>query len=483
MQPHNLLVILSDQHARSALSCYGHPLVQTPHIDALARRGTRFLKAWCNSPLCIPSRASLATGDFVHKIGCWDAAQAYEGRMQSWAHRVARAGSDAVAIGKLHFRERDSNGFTREIDTLHIYEGKGDLLGLLRNPLPQRGANDSLARHLGAGRTTYTDYDRRIAEAARSWLRDAARRQDANRPWMLMTGFVSPHFPLVAPDEFFGLYAADRMPMPYRYRDPNLAEHPVINELKRCMNQDDYFTDDTVRLAIASYFGLVSFVDDLVGSLIATLEETGLADTTRVLYTSDHGEMLGSRSIWGKSVMYEESVAVPLILSGPDVPSNHVVDTPVSLVDIYPTVLDSLGIECTAGERELPGHSLYDIAASPSQDRTVLSEYHAEGASTGIFALRNARYKYIHYVGHGEQLFDLEHDPEETRDLVLTGQHEQLRLQFRSALYAMVNPELVNAMAFDSQRRLIDKNGGRQAILTRGDFDYTPAPGQVATFR
>jgi choline-sulfatase len=481
LRAQNLLFILSDEHNRDITGCYGNPLVKTPHLDALAARGTRFRAAYCNCPICVPSRASLATGRYVHEIGCWDNAHPYDGSARGWGHRLIEQGHEVAAIGKLHYRTLDDQtGFSEEINTLHVVDGMGDLLGLMRRELPERGNVKALARDAGRGESTYTHYDRSITLAAKDWLEGKAR-QRPDKPWLLFVGFVLPHFPLVAPPEFFDLYPLDRMPLPRFYRDGERPEHPVLNALRGCLNYADYFDEERLRTALAAYHGMVSFLDHNIGRLLQALDETGLAADTRVIYTSDHGDNLGNRGFWGKSVMYEEAVAVPLIMAGDDIPQDHVVQTPVSLVDLHPTFLEALGEQPEPGARR-PGRSLFELARHEVADRVVFSEYHAVGATAGIYMVRKGRWKYVHYVGHRPQLFDLEADPQEAQDLGASPAHASVRAELEAELRKIVDPDAVNARAFADQERKIAEHGGPEAIRQRGDFGYTPAPGQTPVF-
>jgi choline-sulfatase len=482
-EPQNLLVIMSDQHGREYSSPYGHPLLKTPNLSALAIRGTRFANAYCNSPICVPSRASFATGDYVHTTGYWDNAQPYDGRTQSWGHHLIFKGHEVTAIGKLHYRSKDDfNGFSEEIDTMHIVEEQGDLIGLLRKPPPVRGSNPSLAADAGRGESTYTQYDRLITSQAQGWLENIAK-YPKTKPWVLFVSFVCPHFPLIAPDEFFDLYPPETLPLPKLYHQRQGTEHPVIQGIRTCLNEDDYFTEEKVRVAVAAYYGLVSFLDHNIGKILGTLESTGLTSQTRIIYTSDHGESLGNRGIWGKSVMYDQAVTVPLIMAGADIPRSKVVNTPVSLVDLYPTILEAVGGTPGSTEKSLPGASLFELARADNQERTVFSEYHAEGAITAIFMLRNRRYKYVHYVDYPPQLFDLQEDPLELNDLATATAYTSVLTTFEAELRTVVTPELANARAFDSQTRLIALHGGKQAILERGDFGHSPVPGETPRFR
>jgi choline-sulfatase len=201
-----------------------------------------------------------------------------------------------------------------------------------------------------------------------------------------------------------------------------------------------------------------------------------------VIYTSDHGDNLGNRGFWGKSVMYDDAAAVPLIMAGDDVPVGKVVETPVSLVDLHPTFIEALGEEPTEDDRARPGRSLFDIAAAPPADRVVFSEYHAVGAPAGMYMIRDARWKYVHYVNHRPQLFDLENDPHEGTDLGESPAHAEVRARLETELRQIVDPDAVNALAFADQEARIEAHGGPEKIKARGDFGYTPAPGQTPAF-
>jgi choline-sulfatase len=481
LRAQNLLFILSDEHNRDITGCYGNRLVKTPHLDALAARGTRFRSAYCNCPICVPSRASLATGRHVHEIGCWDNAHPYDGSARGWGHRLIDTGHEVAAIGKLHYRTvDDQTGFSEEINTLHVVDGIGDLLGLMRRELPERGNVKALAHEAGRGESTYTHYDRSIVEATRGWLERKAE-QPPDKPWLLFVGFVLPHFPLVAPPEFFDLYPLDQMPLP-RFAGPGEGpDHPVLKAMRGSMNYADYFDEERTRIALAAYYGMVSFLDHNIGQLLKVLDDTGLAADTRVIYTSDHGDNLGNRGFWGKSVMYEEAVAVPMIMAGDDIPHGHVVQTPVSLVDLHPTFLEALGEELEPAAPR-PGTSLFELARHEQTDRVVFSEYHAVGATAGVYMLRKGQWKYIHYVGHRPQLFDLEADPLEAHDLGTSPAHATVRAELEADLEKIVDPVAINARAFADQERKIAEHGGPEAIKQRGDFGYTPAPGQTPVF-
>ncbi len=482
MKPKNLLFILSDEHQRDIAGCYGNRLVKTPNLDRLAARGTRFTNAYTPCPICVPARTSLATGRYVFQTRSWDNAHPYRGEIPSWGHRLMAQGHRVTSIGKLHYRDsQDPNGFDEEIMPLHVLDGIGDLLGMIRTPPAPRGNMPSLAREAGPGESSYSSYDRRIADAACEWLTGRARDY-GEQPWVLFVSFVRPLFPLVAPPEFFALYRPEEMPWPQLYGPQARPLHPAVQALRDCMNYDDYFDEESVRRAIASYYALVSFLDDNVGKVLSALQDAGLGDDTRIIYTSDHGDNLGNRGLWGKSVMYDESAAVPMILAGPDVPRGQVVDTPVSLVDCYRTIIEGAGRRLSAEDDDLPSHSLWAAANGARASRTVLSEYHAAASVTGTFMIRHGRWKYIHYVGYRPELFDIEADPQEVRDLALEPGFAGVLAECESALRALLDPEAVSAQAFADQQARVAAHGGIEAITRRGDFGYTPAPGEKPSF-
>lgn len=477
MTPQNTLFIMSDEHKRNALGCYGHGMVRTPNLDRLAARGTRFTDAYCNSPICVPSRASFATGRYVHQIGFWDNGNPYDGSVPSWAHRLRENGNPVTSIGKLHFRSADDhNGFDEEVMPLHVVDGEGDVLGMIRDDAPPRKSTLKLAADAGPGNSSYQDYDERITEAATQWLRErAARRPD--KPWVLFVSLVCPHFPLIARPEWYSLYPEASVPMPSQYAAHERPTHPFIRAMGEIAIYDKAFDEVKVRRAIAAYFGMISFLDDNIGKLVVTLEQTGLLAKTRVIYTSDHGDNLGNRGLWGKSNMYEDSAGVPLIMAGPGISENQVCHEPVSLVDCFPTILQSAGVPANPADDDYPGTSLFSIARGHGPARTVFSEYHASGSVTGAFMIRRGRFKFVYYVGMPPQLFDLDADPAEARDLGQEPGYAGLVRDCEASLRRICDPEVVDRAARTKQRSRIEALGGREAVMARGSFGYSPAPG------
>jgi choline-sulfatase len=480
--PTNLLVLISDEHASRYLGSYGHRIVQTPNLDRLAAQGTRFENAYTNCPICVPARASFATGRYVHELGTWDNAFPYEGAQPSWPDRLRENGRQVVSIGKLHYRDESFlGGFDKTIIPMHIRKGHGDLLGAVRDPLPVREKTRTLSEEIGPGESSYTRYDRAITAAAEDWLTNEAPALE--EPWVLYVGLVAPHFPLIAPEEFYALYRPEDMPLPKAYRPEDWPRHPWYDAIRDCFIWDRFFDDEKRRIAIASYFGLCSFLDSNIGKILGALDRSGAAGRTRILYSSDHGDNLGARGLWGKSNAYEESAHIPMILAGPGIPIGRSVETPVSLVDLFPTVLDATGTPASPDDADLPGKSLIAIANAPDDpDRTVFSEYHAAGAASGMFMLRRGRWKYVYFVGMKPQLFDLETDPEELVDIARRPENASLLAEFEARLRGICDPEEVDARAKADQAALVERHGGRDAIVKRGTNGATPPPEQLGAF-
>ena len=475
----NVLVFMSDEHARGALGCYGHPLVKTPNLDRLAGQGMRFDRAYTPSPVCVPARAAFATGRHVFDTRCWSNAQPYHGQLQGWGHRLIEAGHEVVSIGKLHYRDRaDPNGFSREILPLHVRGGQGFIQGLLRRDYHVFADTAHFVEEIGPGGDPYTTFDEAVCSAAVRWLEDAgsARR---DKPWVLFVSFVRPHYPLTCPKDFYDLYPPEAVGAPrFAGREKEFA-HPVLSAFRTYYDYDDHFDPQTRQIARASYYGLCSFVDDLVGKVLAALEESGQSGETSVLYTSDHGEMNGDHGLWTKMVMYEEAVGIPMILSGAGAPAGSCA-TNVSLIDVHQTILEAAGVPLGAADEALPGRSLYDIAAGAEAERDAFSEYHDGGAITGFFMLRHDRWKYIYYPNFAPQLFDMEVDPLEENDLGASLEHAEVRARCHARMAAIGDPEGLNERAFADQAERIAELGGVEAIRDTPAFDFTPVDEVIA---
>ncbi|NNE79544.1 MAG: sulfatase-like hydrolase/transferase [Silicimonas sp.] len=472
----NMLVIMSDEHQARAMGCAGHPFVQTPHLDALAGRGTRFADAYTPSPICVPARASFATGRYAHQTRLWDNAMPYTGGIPGWGHALQENGVPVESIGKLHYRSKDDRaGFDAEHIPMMVAGGVGMVWASIRKEneriIPQESR--MLGDYIGPGYSKYTEYDRAVTDRARQWFADRAASGD-DRPWCLYVGLVAPHFPLVVPQEYFDLYPPDSLPEPKLHPNTGYTRHPWVEKQNAMMDSEAMFKDEAERKsAMAAYYGLTTWLDKNLGDILSALEQAGFADTTTVAYTSDHGDNLGARGLWGKSTLYQESVSIPMIMAGPDMPVGTC-DTPVSLLDLSKTIATHFGTDIDAADGS---RALDQIAREPiNPHRVIFSEYHAAGAVSAAFMLRKGRWKYNHFVGFDPELFDLGADPEELANLAPDPKCASIMSELEAALRGICDPEKMDALAFADQRALIDRLGGRDAAMALGARGATPPP-------
>ena len=479
--PANLIFIQSDNHNRQVTGCYGHAIVKTPTLDKLAARGVRFANSYSTSALCCPARAAMATGRYAHETGYWDNAIAYDARVPSWMLRLREQGHAVAGIGKLHYRASDpANGFTEEFIPMHLHEGQGAIKNLLRGYDEEPALTDDSKWKLytlrsGAGSTHYQEYDRQITAKAIEWLR--ANQTAHAKPWALKIGYVSAHPPFTVPQRLLDLYPVDAMPLPVRYRPGDRPEHPSARHLREIDGYHEMIDEPMLRRVAAAYFGLVTHLDEQIGAVMKVVEELGLLANTRIVYTSDHGELFGWQGLFGKKSLYEGSVGVPLLMAGPGVPQARVVTQLVSHVDLFPTVVASAGAQLAAPDRNLPGMSLFPAIDGKASARPVFAEYHAQASKTGQFMLRNGNLKLIYHVGMAPQLFDLEVDPDEAHDLVDEGRDSGRAEALIKKLRSICDPEEVDRRAKADQRRMAEYWGGADKLRDAEQIVFTPPPG------
>lgn len=415
----NVLLIMADQLSAPFLSLHGGPAI-TPNIDRLAGRGTVFSSAYSNSPLCAPARFAMMSGQLNSKIGAYDNASEFPSSIPTYAHHLRSAGYQTTLVGKMHFVGPDQlHGFEERLTT-DIYPAD---FGWTPNWADPDGRfdwwfhnMDSVINAGVADVSNQLDYDDDVGYQAVRKLRDLARTPD-DRPWMMTASFTHPHDPYVARQEFWDLYDHDDIPLPVVGLPSDDDLDPHSRRLRHVITADTTdVTDEQVRNARHAYLANISYVDDHVGQMLAVLDLHDMADDTIVIFTSDHGDMLGERGLWYKMSYFEHSARIPMIVSIPGQRSGAVNSTHVSLLDIAPTLLDIAGVEAPSildGSSMLP---LLDAESDP--ERTVVGEYLGEGAVAPIFMIRRGSRKFIWSEPDGAQLFDLATDPSELNNLV-----------------------------------------------------------------
>lgn len=476
--PSNLLVIVSDEHQSRAMGCaieWANQLeIKTPNLDALAARGMRFTNAYTPSPICVPARAAFASGQYVHVNRLWDNAMPYTGKPKGWGHALQANGVPVESIGKLHYRrDEDPAGFDVEHIPMQVADGVGMVWASIRKEeerVEMRGR--MLGEYIGPGRSKYTEYDEAVVERTVQWFHD--RPSQGSEPWCLYVGLVAPHFPLVVPQKFYDQYPIDSLPEVKLHPQSGYQPHPWIEKVDALVGSEDKFESPDERLsAMACYYGLCTWLDHNVGRILSALDEEGFGDNTTIVYTSDHGDNVGARGLWGKSNMYEESVAIPMIMAGPNIEPG-VCRTPVSWLDLSATIVDHFGLP---QQENRPGVPLSGLAISPyDPERVVFSEYHAVGAVSGAFMVRKGDWKYIYYVGFEPELYNLSNDPQELKNLASDPLHANDLDDLHTELLKICDPETVDAQAHADQAAMVSSYGGREAALKLGAPAATPPP-------
>lgn len=478
-KPTNLVYIFSDQHSKKVLGCYGNPYVHTPNMDRLASRGTLFRNAYTNNPICVPARASMTIGDYCHRHNYWDNCHPYAGKEEGWGHRLSQQGIKVTTIGKLHYvGNRPETGFTDQRIPLNVKDGKGDLTHTIRDGSISRPFLANEIRHAASGDSDYLRYDDKVATLAEAYM---AKEGQSSQPWCLFIGFVLPHFPLRAPAQIIdNLYSPyDKLPFPIEWSKDSRPMHPALeyNRNEMCL---DRLTDAEVRKAIAIYYGMVTYLDQQVGRVLDAIEAAGLSHNTRIIYTDDHGDSLGEHGLFFKHNMYEGSVGIPMIMAGPDIPVQEVIDDPVSLVDIFPTILDCTGIRMQPEDMSKPGRSLFKVIdcvkTGKPMDRVIFSEYHNVGTNHSLFMIRKKQYKLVYYVSYQPQLFDLDADPCETTNLAVLPEYKEILTNLERELRIICDPEEIDRICLADQLALLNAAGGRDKVLGIKALSYSPVP-------
>ena len=449
MKP-NILVVMSDQHARRYASPYRHGFIRTPNMQRLADEGATFESAYCNSPICGPSRASFMTGRYVPDVEAWDNATVLHSDLPTWAHLLNAAGYETVLSGKMHFQGADQrHGFQRRILSDVHGDSSPELAANWTEWLPETAAADmSVFCEVGPGEHVYSAYDEIATAQAGAYIR---ARRNSTRPWALLVGLITPHYPFVVRPRFWDLYYPGHADL------PEIAAHfddlhPHNRRLAEWFSFADV-PDDLVARARAGYYGLISYTDACLGALLDAVDESEQEQRTVVVYTSDHGEGAGEHGMWNKHNFYENSVGVPLIVRWPErIPSGSRIAQPVSLVDLACTIVDAAGAEPPV---DWPGESLLPLAGgqAPEDERLVISDFLADGSWSACRMARLGNLKYNYYHGEPEELFDLASDPAELTDQSSNPDYARALQRLRAKAMAGYDPQAVTARVLLSQQK------------------------------
>jgi choline-sulfatase len=427
MTRQNFLILMVDQLNGTFFPDGPADFLHAPHLKALAERSVRFCNSYTASPLCAPARASFMSGQLPSRTRVYDNAAEFASDIPTYAHHLRSAGYYTGLSGKMHFVGPDQlHGFEERLTT-DIYPADFGWTPDYNRPGERIDWwYHNLGSVTGAGVAEITnqmEYDDEVAYHASRKLYDLSRGLD-DRPWCLTVSFTHPHDPYVARRQYWDLYddcpALDPQigPLPFDKHDPHSQRL-----LEACDHHAFEITPEQVRRARQGYFANISYVDDKIGEIMDVLKRTRMDDNTTIVFLSDHGDMLGERGLWFKMCFFEGSVRVPLMISTPGW-SPRQVDTPVSTLDVTPTLCSLAGLDITALKRWTDGEDLSGLAQQSTGRSPVPMEYAAEGSIAPLVAIRDGRYKLTICENDPPMLFDLETDPNERYNLAGDPHHQ-----------------------------------------------------------
>ncbi|MGB0578506.1 MAG: choline-sulfatase [Limisphaerales bacterium] len=468
----NILMIMADQLSARWLGAYGHRMVKTPNMDALAARGVRFESAYSNCPICAPSRASMWTGRLVSEVGTFDNGAELPASEPTLMHHLRRADYEVVLSGKAHFVGPDQmHGFERRL-TPEIYPSDFSWTpDWSKGPVHNPGtAVDQLRTSGVCDWNLQLDHDEEVQFRSLEYLRERARRKE-DRPFFLCASFTHPHEPFITTRDWWDLYGQDEVDLPSVPAGRPDDLHPFNQWLQYHHMVDEYPPDEEViRNTRHAYYAMVSYFDHKVGELVAEVERLGLDENTVIVVTSDHGEMLGEHGMWFKRTYFQPSVQVPLIVAGAGVAHGTVMEQEVSLVDLMPTFIELAGGEVPDS---LAGESLGRMLNGEDTERHgVISEYYSEGVIQPMRMAVSGGVKYVYVHEQEEQLFDLKEDPNELENRIADVAYAGQLAELKKLVHEGWDPDAIREEIIESQqRRLIIRQVEKPSWDVAPSFD------------
>lgn len=480
----NVLIFMVDQLTAFVLRAYGGTVCKTPNLDALAARGVVFENAYCTYPLCAPSRFSFMSGRLPSRIGAFDNGAEFPASIPTFAHYLRLRGYYTCISGKMHFVGPDQfHGFEERLTT-EIYPADFSWTPVAGYQDPtlddeRRYATgvSTIETVLDAGpmaRTMQIDYDEEVTHCAIRELYALARASQ-DRPFLLTVSLTEPHDPYVTTRAYWDRYADAEIDEPRVGFVPLEERDPHSRSLYYHYGQDKTeVTPEIYRRARRGYYGMISYIDDLFGQVLEALQETGFAENTVVLFTSDHGDMIGERGMWFKKTLFEPAIRVPLVLAHPGRPARREAE-PVSLIDVFPTLLELAGAPKDTIQTPLDGRSL----ARALEGRLSASPVYVEHIDGGTVAprvmVRDGNLKLVQSRAYPLQLYDLQADPCELEDLAESSDRAKQRSHLCELVESAWDLDGLAERVYRDQtaRKLIDS-----ALATgrREVWDFSPRP-------
>ena len=473
----NILMIMADQLTPFLLKIYGDRTCRTPNIDKLAAKGVVFDGAYSPCPLCAPARAGMMAGRMPSDIGCYDNASVLPSSEPTLAHCMSLAGYETVLSGKMHFIGPDQfHGFEKRLNT-DIYPANLLWIPFIRDEKMLGGgehAKNYVPGNYGVRPWSVgLQYDEETVFHAVHYLRERwlekNERGRTSRPFFLCVSMHHPHEPFYVTPGLWDMYKDADVGIPV------CPDGMPVSVMDQWLNEqyhrtDKYRVDDpeNLRNLRRCYYALTSYVDGKVGELISALEQTGELENTTVIFTSDHGDMLADRGMVQKRCFYEWSARIPMIIANaPGAKPGTRDDRPASLLDLLPTLADIGGYDGPRGDAE--GSSL--LREAPPET-AVYSENHSEGVRAPCFMIREGKFKLVYIHGYDGQLFNLENDPSEMRDLFRVPEYDEIRKRLTARILKRFDPEKISKiMGEDWQKRRMIRDADN---ITGLKHDYCP---------
>jgi len=482
MEKPNIVLFMVDQLTSFVLNSYGGQVCKTPHIDSLAAKGMVFDNAYCPYPLCAPSRFGMMAGRLPSKIGAYDNGAEFTASTPTFAHYLRLNGYYTCISGKMHFVGPDQyHGFEERLTT-EIYPA--DMSWTPDADFRDYNKDEERAYTFGVStidtvrdagpvaRSMQIDYDEDVVHHAVREIYTRARSED-DRPFMLTVSLTQPHDPYVTTQKYWDLYNDEDIDearvaaIPVDERDAHSQSLFYHYGQDKCeLSDSDY------RNARRGYYGMISYVDDLFGKLMHAIEDSGFSDNTVVIFSSDHGDMIGERGMWFKKTLFNPAIQVPLIVSHPQYKPGRQT-APVSLLDIFPTLLDIAKIGKDEVQNPLDGSSLYPAICGESISHPVFAEHIDGGTAAPRVCIRQGDLKLTLSRAYPTQLFDLAKDPLELNNLAGTGHPAESELVALAESTWPLDTLLDDVVQSQKNRKLIDN---ALSIGREEKWDFTPRP-------
>jgi len=433
----NVLFLLSDQHNPHVAGFAGNSIVRTQNLDRLAAESLQFDAAYCQTPLCTPSRISMWTGRLPHLCGAWKNNMPIFPEFPTMPEHFADHGYATCGVGKMHVGgKRPMNGFQlRPYGDLKPNAFCGHQPDPLKTAASNVWTNHKIGRFPFAGETEIPEgllQDNVVTRESLAFILEHADRHP-DRPWFVCASYQRPHHPLTAPGRYIRRYWPDGPelhPLPEGYPD---KLHPHDRFIVEDFSLAE-FSEEERRQGLAAYYAAVDFLDDCIGEMLQGLAEAGLLDNAIIIYTSDHGDLASEHGLWWKRSYYDGSAGVPLLIRVPGGPPGRVSEV-VELLDLFPTLCELCGVpvpDSLDGESLSP---LFEVRTRGERKKDFARSEYIARMETTFRMIRTPRWKYVEFPEYPPVLFDMANDPEEQRNVAFLSENGSVVSELHARLW------------------------------------------------